>query len=567
MEPTFDTPEALNTPSKVGDSNSKIVFKLEDLLPRYIMQSVLNNDTEVSKHISPYLEALTLAHEDPALSEIDLNLPSSYALIFTKQYSSSVLVKIMERVIDVFPISEVLYFPYMQLDNLQTLVERLQNKLTQKKAHYKEIHLYFVSDSATSISPAAEICKVLLCCKPSSFLLNIDDFSSGFVKVKKAIDTVMESVPAINRPEIKNSSSKSKKPKELKQKAGKKVTKKLPPLLKYQSQMFTYDFQLMSPYIKGTQMFTAYSYWNMEDIHKCFKFTGKNVNVAILDTGVDINHKAFKGKNLENKIFCYNRINTDTDGHGTLCAGILCGKAFKCRSSDGEEMECPDGIAPDANLRVYKVFENSCSAVPNMAVVNALQHIETTDPPIDVISISFGSLAINLKVIEAINDLVKKGVIVVCAASNYGHQYSQTVCYPARMGNVLCIGSHDSHGKASSFSPVGQQIDFLAPGEGISGPNSTLYFSSICTDSGTSYATPAVAGLVCLIIEFIKANVNSEEEMKRYKNHWVMKEILRKISTCPGRHTYDEGFGALNPINFFRRPHELIQSVIDEVQI
>ena len=181
-----------------------------------------------------------------------------------------------------------------------------------------------------------------------------------------------------------------------------------------------------------------------------------------------------------------------------------------------------------------------------------------------------GSLGISLDVVDAINDLVSNGVIIVCAASNYGHQFSQSICFPARLGHVLCIGSHGPHGKPSSFSPIGQDIDFLAPGENIAAPNSNFIANHVAVDSGTSYAAPAVAGLVCLILQYIKLfgerkPSQNAEVAKKYKNHWVMKEILRKISTCPGRHTDDEGFGALNPLQFFQRPDHIIQMIHDEV--
>ena len=175
-----------------------------------------------------------------------------------------------------------------------------------------------------------------------------------------------------------------------------------------------------------------------------------------------------------------------------------------------------------------------------------------------------GSLTFSEDVAAAINFLIQKRTIVVCAASNHGHKFSQPICYPARLGNVLCIGSHGLHGKPSPFSPVGQEIDFLAPGEDVWGPYSTsinpLMNHTIKKDSGTSYAAPAVTGLICLILQYIKwYHPNSR------CNHWVMKEILHKISTCPGHHTEDKGYGALNPMVFFRNPNCVIQSINAEM--
>ena len=267
--------------------------------------------------------------------------------------------------------------------------------------------------------------------------------------------------------------------------------------------------------------------------------------------------------------FAHNIITTDIIGHGTLCAGILCGKSFPYyhdpqNESDNRKNDFPCGVAPDVTLVVCKVtLGDSKTALPS-AVANALKWICTQN--IDVVSLSMGSLGISLEVVAAINRLVDKGVIMVCAASNYGHQFSQPICFPARLGHVLCIGSHGPHGKPSSFSPVGQDIDFLAPGEDIAGPNN-IFVDHVAVDSGTSYAAPAVAGLVCLILQYINdiANKVGVEVANQFKNHWVMKEILRKISTCPGRHTDDEGFGALNPLQFFLRPDQILKMIFDEI--
>ena len=78
-------------------------------------------------------------------------------------------------------------------------------------------------------------------------------------------------------------------------------------------------------------------------------------------------------------------------------------------------------------------------------------------------------------------------MIVACAASNYGNKYIQQIVFPPRLGHVLSIGSHDNNGKISHFSRVGQQIDFIAPGEEITAPCSTFYNHYIETNSGTSF--------------------------------------------------------------------------------
>ena len=333
----------------------------------------------------------------------------------------------------------------------------------------------------------------------------------------------------------------------------------------------------MVPYSPGSPNFiTAYEYWNLEKIHNRFQSTGKGITVAIVDTGISP-HDAFDGKNITTINFSGDLIDTDKVGHGTLCAGILCGNSFQCYHDPQNPLnkritDFPPGVAPDANLVVCKVTSGDSKIATTSAIAEALKWIDDNNRAeeyqrIDVVSLSMGSRGISFEVVDAINHLVSNGVIVVCAASNYGHQFSQLICYPARLGNVICIGSHGPHGKPSSFSPVGQEIDFLGPGENIAAPNSSISANHVAVDSGTSYAAPAVAGLVCLILEYINLiGVKFGTEVaEQLKNHWVMKEILRKISTCPGQHTDDEGFGALNPLQFFQRPVQTIEVIDDEV--
>ena len=274
---------------------------------------------------------------------------------------------------------------------------------------------------------------------------------------------------------------------------------------------YTFDQCYQGPQLGGQYiMFTAYDYWDIGYIHE-MGITGEDITVAVVDSGLDYSHPAFYLKeNIEFKDCTRSFLGTnDTDGHGTMCAGIICGDAFEYSKSPDSNAEVemletfPPGIANKGKLVVYKVFSGYYAS--NEAICTALQDIERRGD-IDVVSLSLGSLAFTFSIAEAISNLVSKRVIVVCAASNYGNKYIQPIAFPARLGHVLSIGSHDESGKTSRFSPVGQQIDFLAPGEEITAPCSTYYHHYIKVNSGTSFAAPAVAGLICLILDYIKEN-------------------------------------------------------------
>ena len=329
---------------------------------------------------------------------------------------------------------------------------------------------------------------------------------------------------------------------------------------------------------ESSNRITAYDYWDLKFIHE--KYKGREMVVAIVDTGVEQSHVAFNAAAGNKILFSHNfaeealDCSRDPHGHGTFCAGIVCGNPFSAYENpnglDGKTVQVPPGVAPEAKLVVCKVTCGNEADVQVRAVVDALKYIKDnyTGPDarheVDVVSLSFSLATYSEEVAMAISDLVCRRVIVVCAASNRGHTYQTSISYPARLGNVLCIGSHSDHGKSSSFSPVGQDLDFLAPGENILGSSSSSFSNQATCGNGTSFAAPAVAGLICLILECLKT-IYGTSEAERFHNHFVMKDLLREMSTNGGTHSNDRGFGTLSPIRFFRNPDLIVQNVLMDI--
>ena len=313
---------------------------------------------------------------------------------------------------------------------------------------------------------------------------------------------------------------------------------------------------------------SAYEYWDLKEIHK--QYTGKGTVLAIVDSGVMHEHNAFLGTADKFSELNYGGPSGNTvdhNGHGTLCAGIAGGNSFEaCENPEdttSQYLTVKPGVAPDAKLVICKVTEGDECIASVDVVIDALKaikiHNELKLEPIDVVSISMGCYAFSDTLAQAISDLVSQGVIIVCAASNDGHKFHTPICFPARLGNVICVGSHGVSGKASLFSPVGQALDFLAPGEHILGPGNLEYTCQATCDTGTSFAAPAVAGLVCLILECLQKR--SPGKASQFHNCWVMKELLREMSTNGGTHTNDRGFGTLTPNRFFRQPERFIDTI------
>ena len=309
------------------------------------------------------------------------------------------------------------------------------------------------------------------------------------------------------------------------------------------------------------------------------------MTIAVIDSGISFMHAAFKDKIVAVRNFVPSDVDDlncviDSDGHGTLCAGIAAGRSFYTPLNSEDEkspsFRVPPGIAPGAKLVVCKVDATSSGEVDSEAFINALKWLKSlhmSGTSIDVISISLAASYHSRERSQLISDLTNLGVIVVCCASNEGRLRFQPITFPARLGHVLCIGAHDKNGKPTSFSPVGRELDFLAPGDNVwgPGPGTVSPFAMDCA-SGTSCATPAVAGLVCLVLHAVEQIYESDKSKFRIggrpltdvvRSVWVMRELLKEMSSSPGYHSEETGYGTLDPHRLLdRSPQELLR-VID----
>ena len=295
------------------------------------------------------------------------------------------------------------------------------------------------------------------------------------------------------------------------------------------------------------------SYWKLQQ-HCTYK--GEGTTIAIVDTGIQKNHPAFASKSLFEFVQDPNLSNiTDSDGHGTLCAGVACGDPFQS-TFDGSIVMCR-GVAPKATLVIWKAIERNGSPWYGVqALWNLVNVITTTNYKLDVVVLSSGSPDQAPDLHEAIKALYQKGVIVVCAASNEGAIDNTAIWYPARYPETICIGSHDRHGNRSSFSPVGEDMDFLALGEHVIGPN---LVDSLTQARGTSFAAPAVGGLICLILQAV--GDKRPDKLEKLHNSYTMKKLLRKLTSEDPRNNRD-GYGSIKRDQvkkFFSNPGHFIE--------
>jgi subtilisin len=238
----------------------------------------------------------------------------------------------------------------------------------------------------------------------------------------------------------------------------------------------------------------------------------------------------------------------DHGGHGTHVAGLLAGKRT--------------GIAHGVRLYVAKVSLED-GTVAATWVTQGLRWALERD--VDIISMSFGG-AYNHEIWKLIQSAIIRGKIVVCSAGNGGSQFDSNVTFPASIGGVIRVGSTTRHGSASTSSSVGGPwITVAAPGEALVSTWPGVWYSlngvkqsssRYAELSGTSMATPLIAGLCAWLLAFA-ATIGLKIE-----NAHCMESLLRKLcSNASGEQA--KGNGIPNPRLILKSP-DLLRVLLEE---
>jgi thermitase len=223
-----------------------------------------------------------------------------------------------------------------------------------------------------------------------------------------------------------------------------------------------------------------------------------SVRIAILDTGVDLDHPDLVSKIVSNINFGSSPTVDDVYGHGTHVAGIAA-----AITDNGVGVA---GLACNSTIMNVKVLDDTGSGRYSWIASGI---IWATDNGADVINLSLGGSAASSTLEDAINYAWSKGVVVVAAAGNSG---STTLSYPAYYANCIAVAATDANDALAYFSTYGKWVDVAAPGDGIW---STLNDGSYGYKSGTSMASPYVAGLAALVFTVVSdtngdGNLNDE---------------------------------------------------------
>ncbi len=192
---------------------------------------------------------------------------------------------------------------------------------------------------------------------------------------------------------------------------------------------------------------------------------GQGIKIGIIDTGIDYNHPDLFGYGPSGKtVGGYDYVETgekplDTNGHGTEVAGII--------SGDGNFT----GIVPKAKLYVYKVSSTG-EGVSSDYIVRAIR--QAMQDNVNVINISLGINKTNDEIDNAIDECVKKGIIVVVAAGNNG-PLEDSIGSPGKDFDAITVGATYDNLTSSMVATfeVGKKQYQVLPMVGISNlPNS-----------------------------------------------------------------------------------------------
>ena len=249
---------------------------------------------------------------------------------------------------------------------------------------------------------------------------------------------------------------------------------------------------------------------NVEVLHKQ-GFLGKGMRVGVIDTGCYVDHLFIKENIVCGKNFTTSNQDDyiDRNNHGTFCIGEIV------------------QIAPECEVVVAKALDDGGNGRFETSIIPAFRYC--IEQGCHVISMSLGGTRQS----KELHDLVLKandlGIIIICAGGNDGDGRAETneYNYPASYEEVVNVGAINKDKTIASYSNSNEWVDICAVGTDI---KSCYLDNKWCDSTGTSMATPIVAGICLLLREkFIKEYGRTPSEQELY-SQLIKNTVDLKIS-------------------------------------
>ena len=267
------------------------------------------------------------------------------------------------------------------------------------------------------------------------------------------------------------------------------------------------------------------SQWGMVKVEapKAWDVTtgSSSINIAILDTGVDLDHPDLADKVVSNVNFSDSPTMDDVYGHGTHVAGIA---AASTNNGIGVA-----GLGYDTTIMNVKVLRDNGSGFHSWIAAGIVWAV---DNGAKIINLSLGGGDTSQTLEDAVDYAWSKGVVVVAAAGNNGNSY---MMYPAAYPNCIAVAATNRYDALASWSNYGDWVDVAAPGTGI---YSTIKGGGYDYMAGTSMASPHVAGLAALVFTTV-CDTNGDGKLND--------EVRSRIeATCDDVGLTGIGYGRIN---------------------
>jgi type VII secretion-associated serine protease mycosin len=283
---------------------------------------------------------------------------------------------------------------------------------------------------------------------------------------------------------------------------------------------------------------------------------GKGVRVAVIDTGVDVKNPqltaavdAKSGRNLLPKGLKdedgdpiergKENGTTDTVGHGTKVAGIIA-----ARPAEGTGFV---GLAPEATIIPIQQNDAEGHGTTDTLAAAIRYAIQAKAGVINISQDTSNAMKPSSDLERAIDEALAQKIVVVASAGNDGLGGNVKETYPASYDGVLAVAASDRNNERASFSQSGDFVGVAAPGVDMI---STVPQGGHCSDNGTSFSAPYVAGVAALI--------------KAKHPDWTAREIVAQIEQTAERtiagHDRLVGWGVVDPVRALTEDDHPIES-------